>query len=493
MKPRVALISPQVIGARQVRKATPPFGIAYLAAVLEKNGYNNILLLDTVVEDYYNVTQLDSTFVKFGLSDEDVVKRLKEFKPDIIGVSILFASQTECAISMIKAIKDNFSVPLVVGGNHASHNFKLLLEENKDYIDYIILGEGDYTFLHFLERYFNGEDWRDTSGLVWYEDNILHINQRAAPIENIDELPFPAFHLYDMEKYFKIGMPHNPFTKSNRVGSIFTSRGCPFNCYYCSVPSYFGRRFRAMSSKRVIEWVHSLVERYKIKELQILDDNFTVNYNRCIEILDGIKHLGLRISFPNAIRADLPKDHNKRREMFRIMKEAGVAQVGLSAEHGDQKFLNEVLGKNLNLEEVIISCNMAHEFGILVHVNFMMGFPFETKDNRDRTIEFARRVDADSFSVSLVAPLPGTLLWDIVEKNNLFLSSFNLNRMVLAVVNIKPYDISSEDLYNLVDKLNRELNEKAMSRPGVMEKYKLFEGKTAEGDRKYHFKEVNNE
>jgi len=490
-KPNIALIAPQVIGAKnQVRKAVPPLGIACLAATLEEKGYNNILLIDAVAEDYSNKVILEDNpdFIKFGISNENIIEKIKRFKPDLLGISSLFSSQSECAFSLAKAVKKYFpELPIIMGGNHVSNTARKIMQEENS-VDFVIEGEADYSFVEFVEKYFGGKDYHQVSGLVWRNGNEIYSNPKTSVIIDMDKLPFPAFHLYDMEKYFEIGMPHNPFVKSNRVGSIITSRGCPQDCYYCSVPGYLGHRFRAMSSKRVIEMVQKLVDRFAIKELQFLDDSFTTNYIRVIEIFEGIKHLDLRISFPNAIRADLPKDREKRLKMFKVMGSAGVSQVGFSAEHGDQDFLNNVIGKRLDLQELIVSCDMAHEAGILVHANFMMGFPFEKAGNRQRTIDFARKLDADSFSVSLVAPFPGTTLWDIVEKNNLFVDSFDINRMVLSRVNIKPFDISPEELYNIADNLNRELNEKAQTkRPETIEKYKLFKGKTAEGDRKYHF------
>src|SRR3989338_5925267 len=226
------------------------------------------------------------------------------------------------------------------------------------------------------------------------------------------------------------------------------------------------------------------------EELQIMDDTFTTNHKRVIDICEGIKHLKLRISLPNAIRADMPKNHEKRRNMFKSMREAGVEQICVSVEHGDQEFLNKVIEKRLDLQEVIATCDLAHKEGILVHANFMMGFPFENAANRQRTIEFAKKLDSDSFSISLASPLPGTRMSNVVEENGLFMKSFRVNRMVYVYVNIIPHDITPEELYQVVDNLNRELNEAAKRRrPETREKYKLFKGKTAEGDRKYHFVE----
>jgi anaerobic magnesium-protoporphyrin IX monomethyl ester cyclase len=488
---RIALISHQVVGDKnQVRKATPPFGIACLAAVLEEQGYKNILLIDAVLEDYDNIQPVDqdSGFIKFGLSDENMVAKLKQFSPDMVGISSLFSSQTECAFSLAKAVKKTFPrLPIIFGGNHISSIGREIIEKNDD-VDFIIAGEGDYTFAEFIEKYFNQGDYTSVDGLIWRDGAQVKVNNMPPFITDMDKLPFPAFHLYDMEKYFEISMPHNPFVESGRVGSIITSRGCFQGCYYCSVPQYLGRGFRAMSAKRTIEMIAYHVEKFAIKELQVLDDSFTVDYRRVIDICQGIKHFNLRLSFPNAIRSDMPMNRKKRLEMFKAMAQAGTAQIGLSAEHGDQDFLNNVLGKKQDLDEVVASCDMAHQVGILVHVNFMMGFPFETAVNRQKTIDFARKLDADSFSVSLVAPFPNTRLWDIVKEHNLFAKNFNVNRMVLSCVNIIPHDISEKELYETVDNLNRELNIAAQhKRPETIEKYKLFKGKSASGDRKYHF------
>ncbi len=490
-KPRIALVTPQVVGAsNQVRKAPPPLGISSLAAILEQKGYHDILLLDAVMEDYDNVTPVEdgTGFIKYGLPNDKLVEKIADFRADIVGVSSLFSSHTECAIGIADAIKASYpNLPVIFGGNHASQMCEEILRDVKS-IDYILAGEADYTLPEFLEKFFNGGDIHEIDGLVWREGLTIRRNPRPAYIKDMNALPFPAWHLYDMEQYFAIGMPHNPFVESNRVGCIFTSRGCPSDCYFCSSPDYMGRTFRAMSSQRVIEMVQKLVDDYDIHELQVLDDNFTVNHRRVVEICEGIAHLNLRITFPNAIRADMPRDREKRFRMFKAMRDAGGAQFGLSPEHGDQEFLTKVVGKAMNLKEVNASCDMAHELGMLVHANFMMGFPFETAALRQKTIDYARTLDADSFSVSLVAPLPGTPLWNIVKENNLFVESFNVSRMVLAKVNIKPHDISPEDLYRLAESLNRELNEAAQKRrPAAAEKYKLFKGKSSEGDRKYHF------
>lgn len=492
--PRVAFISPQVIGAKnQLRKCTPPLGIASLAAVLEERGFKEILALDAAVEDYYNVQPVSDNpdFIVYGLSDAGVVERLRQFKPDVIGISALFSSQAECAYNVARAIREAFpDVLIVMGGNHASYRAIEILK-TQEAIDFILCGEADLTFAELLEKYFSGQDFQNVAGMVRREGADIIKSPSPAFIHNLDQLPQPAYHIYDMEKYFKIDMFHNPFTKSGRVGAIMTSRGCPQECYFCTSFQFHGRAFRRFSPKKTVELVHWMVEKYKIEELQILDDTFTSLWERVIEICEGIKHLGLRISLPNAIRADLPKNKENRLEMFHAMRAAGVEQIGIGVEHGDQDFLSNVIHKRLDLSEVVATVDMAHQAGITVHAAFIMGFPYETNKNRETSISFAKSLDADSFSVSLASPLPGTPMWNIVEQNNLFVPGFNLGRLVFTRPSILPTDITSDELYELIERLNRELNEEAQrKRPEAAKaKMKMFrdKNKTASGDRKFHF------
>lgn len=492
--PRVAFISPQVIGAKnQLRKCTPPLGIASLAAVLEERGFKEILALDAAVEDYYNVQPVSDNpdFIVYGLPDAGVVERLRRFQPDVIGIAALFSSQAECAYNVARAIREAFpDVLIVMGGNHASYRAIEILK-TQEAIDFILCGEADLTFAEFLEKYFSGRDFQNVAGLVRREGTEIIKSPSPPFLHDLDQLPHPAYHIYDMEKYFKIDMFHNPFTKSGRVGAIMTSRGCPQECYFCTSFQFHGRAFRRFSAKKTIELVHWMVEKYKIEELQILDDTFTSLWARVVEICGGIKHLGLRISLPNAIRADLPKNKANRLEMFHAMRAAGVEQIGIGVEHGDQDFLNNVIHKRLDLNEVVATVDMAHQAGITVHAAFIMGFPHETNKNRETSIAFAKRLDADSFSVSLASPLPGTPMWNIVEQNNLFVPGFNLGRLVFTRPSILPADITSDELYELIERLNRELNEEAQrKRPEAAKaKMKMFreKNKTSSGDRKFHF------
>jgi anaerobic magnesium-protoporphyrin IX monomethyl ester cyclase len=488
---RVALLSPRAVAADQmIRRVQPPLGLVSIAAVLRSQGCENLLVLDSLIEDYDDIKNLyedDDSMITYGASNDYIVEKLKSFLPTIIGISSLFSSQVSQAYSLASAVKKEFpNIPVIFGGVHASDKAEDVLNENKS-IDFVLSGEADLTFADFVNNFPN-KDFYDVEGLIWREGNDIKSNKRPDFIKDLDILPFPAWDLLPMEKYFEIAMYHNPFVKSGRVGCIMTSRGCPDKCYFCASTVFFGHGFRAMSPERVGELVQYMVDVFDIKELQIEDDNFAVNHRRVVQICEQIKKHKLRITMPNAMRADTPINRDKRFEMFKAMKDAGWESIGLGVEHGDQDFLNDVMKKRLKLDEVVATCDLAHKAGLLVHCNFMMGFPYETSKQRNATIEFARKLDADSYSLSLATPLPGTGMWDIIEEGDLFLDSYDLDKGLPTLVSIKPKGIAVDELQKLVEKVNKELNLNASTkREGSKEKYKLFKDKNSFGDRKYTF------
>ena len=485
---KIALISPRAVAAKHmIRRVQPPLGLCCVAANLRDKGIKNILIYDTIIEDYSDVRKLKDAddMITYGSSDDKILKKLKDFKPDIVGVSSLFSSQVSQAYAIARTVKKyNKETIVVFGGIHASDKPEEVLNDEKS-VDYVMRGEGDYTWYTLIDAIFNNRELNLVPGLVWRNNNNFNKNPMAPLIHDVDKLPIPAWDLLPMEEYFRLAMFHNPYVKSGRVGCVMTSRGCPDRCYFCSSTEFFGHRFRQISPERVGEMIDHLVNKFQIKELQIEDDNFAVNPIRVVKICERIKHHKLRITMPNAMRADTPLNRKKRGEMFKSMKEAGWDQIGLGVECGDPDFLNKVIGKRLNLDEVVATCDLAHEAGLLVHTNFMMGFPFETKKTRDLTIDFAMKLDSDSYSLSLATPLPGTKMWDIVEKNNLFHESYNFDTGLPTLVSIKPHDISDIDLQELVENTNKKLNYKASKkRQATRDKYKLLRS-SVHGDRKY--------
>ena len=313
---RVAIISPRAVATKQmIRRVQPPLGLCCIAAGLREKGLKNILLYDTLIEDYYNVQDLEGhdNMITYGASDEKICEKMNEFKPDIVGVSALFSSQVSQAYRVAQSVKKaNKDTIVVFGGIHASDKPEEVMNTEPS-VDYIMRGEGDWTWYNLVEQLFFKGDLTKVPGLVQRDKNGFIKNLMAPLIHDMDGLPLPAWDLLPMDEYFKLAMYHNPYVKSERVACIMTSRGCPDRCYFCSSTVFFGHKFRQMSADRVGEMVDYLVENFKIKELQIEDDNFAVNPVRVVDICEKIKKHKLRITMPNAMRADTPLNREKKR------------------------------------------------------------------------------------------------------------------------------------------------------------------------------------
>ena len=496
---KIVLISPSAIALKtQIRKTIPPFGLLTVGATVEERGYDNLLCIDSVLEGFDNVVpDMYEGFVKYGLDDDEVARRVEEFGADFVGISVLFSGMAECGYNIARAIKKRLpNMPICMGGIHATAVDKQRLLDEQPAIEYVISGEGDVTFPDLLDCYFSNQKFEEVAGLTWMNKKTGQMveNKRAPLIENLDTLPFHCWHKFDMERYFDINIPFSPFVSSPRVGTIITSRGCPANCNFCFISWTAAKDrgdnkpYRTFSADYTVSMIEHLIENYGIKELQILDDSFTVNYKRVTEIFERIKGYGLRIEFPNGIRADLPRPLDRKKKLYKLMREAGVWQVCYSPEHGNQDYLTNYIDKGMDLEQVRVSCDIAHDNGFLVHSNFIMGFPEETSDLRLDTENFARSLDADSFSFSFATPYPGTALYEEVKKKNLFVSDYNENRVLFDKVNIVPHDISIDGLYKHVEFLNRDLNETAQKRRPELtdKKYALIDKKIETNDRKYH-------
>jgi len=378
----------------------PPIGLAYIASYLEKNGIE-MKILDALVEDYSGKEFRDSMW--YGLAEQNIIAKIKQFNPDFIGVSCPFTSQYYSLEVLCSILKDNFpKIPIVVGGSHASSCTEEVMK-NKN-IDYIVVGEGEHAMLDIVR------------GKV--EDRVIN----GIPIEDLDSLPLPAYRLLDIEKYKDANLRSGKILLTSlekKWVSIVTSRGCPYNCFFCSIHNVFGRKWRARSPENVLEEMEILVKKYSIKHLLIVDDNFTLNMDRVKSILRGMIKRKLNVTWEAiGVRADRLDE-----ELVRLMKESGCSLVAIGIECGDEDYRLNVMKKNLNIYDVLKAVKMFNKVGIDVNGNYMLGMPGENKEMIMKTgnliIKLARK---GVFPIiSMATPLPGTDMADMAEKNNLLI------------------------------------------------------------------------
>ncbi len=393
-----------------------PIGLMYIAAVLQKAGYS-VEILDAFFLGANYPESGESITV--GLSFEQIKQEIQNRKPDIIGVAGPFTCQVGNAIEVCKAAKEVAPDALVVvGGPHVTLVPKEFLEENPS-VDVAVAGEGEYAMLEIAHHREAGKSLSDVLGVAFRSGGEVKVNQTRPFITDLDELPYPAYDLVDMEQYLgpsKIG--YRSF--QDRAISMVTSRGCPFNCCFCAVHLHMGKTLRAHSAQYVLDHIQYVVEKYKVKNIFFEDDNLTLDLKRFEAICDGLIERKIKIGWetPNGVRADC-----LTMELLKKMKQSGAKSVFVGVESGDQQVLDKVICKSLDLNRVVEFAKNSHEIGLKTGAFYIIGFPGETKENMQRTVDFAlmlkRKYDV-GMHLFMATPSYGTKLFDeCIEKGYL--------------------------------------------------------------------------
>lgn len=397
-----------------------PLGILYIAAVLEKKG-KHVKIFDSIT--YANkliIRDIGNNNIRIGASWKKIGKEIGAVQPDIVGISNHFSSQIGNAIKVARiAKKINSKIITVIGGPHASCRPEDFLKEQS--IDYVVRGEGEHSFVELVGAIKKKKKIKQISNLA-YRKNGKNLINPLKPIINLDELPYPAYHLINMENYFKImkeGLGRVSIGKRNTRGiSMITSRGCPYNCIFCSIHYHLGRKWRSHSSENVVRHIKYLVEKFQVNHISFEDDNLLLDTKRFTKILEGIEKNNIRITWdtPNGIRAD-GVDYG----LLKKMKKTGCSSIKIGVESGDQHVLDSIVGKNLKLEKVVKTAAACKRLDIPLTGFFIIGFPGEKRANIKRTLDFAYMLKKEYYMDSVITiamPLIGTKMYEISRKNN---------------------------------------------------------------------------
>jgi magnesium-protoporphyrin IX monomethyl ester (oxidative) cyclase len=321
------------------------------------------------------------------------------------------------AVRVADIVKEiDSSILTVIGGPHVTVVPVEFLEEAKN-VDIVAIGEGEYTMLDVVRFFEGNKKIDDVQGIAHRRDDEVVLNSpRPRPSnENLDELPYPAYHLVDMEQYLS---PKKIEYRSfqNRPLSMVTSRGCPFNCSFCSVHLHMGKTFRAHSVDYVVDHIEHVVNKYRVKTIYFEDDNLTFDIKRFEAICDKILEKDIKFQWetPNGVRADY-----LTLDLLKKMKKTGCQSVFVGIESGDQYVLDNIIGKSLKLKNVIKFAKMCKKIGLKTGAFYIIGFPGETKENMKNTVEFAlmlkRKYDV-GMHLLFATPSYGTRLYEECKK-----------------------------------------------------------------------------
>lgn len=368
----------------------PPLGLAYLASVARDEGCD-VKIIDSLTED---------------LGFEDLGREIRRYDPDVLGLTATTSMMPDAQRAASVAKEINPETFVVMGGPHVTFTAEETLKECPE-IDLVVRGEGEETFREVLRRLRRGRDFKGVLGTTYRLNGEIRSNPLRPLIKDLDKLPIPAYDLLPMEKY-RAG--------KTRFGALMTSRGCPYDCVFCSSSLQFGKKWRAHSVDRVLEELMILRNEYGIREVEFLDDTFTLDRRRAREIAGAMRREGLDISWSASSRVNT-FDY----ETGKAMRDAGAHTIYFGIESGSRRTL-EFIGKGITVEQALHAVSAARKAGLRTLGSFVIGFPYETAEDIKATIKFSNRVGVDLAQFTVATPYPGTRLWEIALKENLLLT-----------------------------------------------------------------------
>jgi radical SAM superfamily enzyme YgiQ (UPF0313 family) len=438
-----------------------PLGLLYVASSLKKAGHN-VHVYDAIVgadESTWGVNCNNGVY-RMGATMDEIKKVVDEINPDVVGIGNQYSSQVENAIKTAEAVKEvKKEIKVVVGGPHASVMPSTFLEEGNA-VDYVVMREGEITMLELLDSMAGNRDITTVKGVAFKEEGGLVINEQREFIKNLDGLPLPAYELINMERYFyfnkqgKDGRETYRYPNSERSVSMITSRGCPFNCVFCSIHLGMGRRFRAHSSKFVIQHIKYLKETYNIKHIHFEDDNFSFNISRFNDILDGMMRNNFTMTWdtPNGVRADYLNE-----DILQKCAMSGCTYLRIGVESANKEVSEKIVRKHLNIAKVIDIARLCNKIGIDIEAFYIIGFPGEKISQMKETIDFAvkheRLYGLYPYDMFTATPLIGTDLYKICQEKKYIsgeISSQNLAAATQGEGMITTEDFSPEDIKSLL-------------------------------------------
>ncbi|MCD6288765.1 MAG: radical SAM protein [Candidatus Hydrogenedentes bacterium] len=384
---KVALVSPPSEKGKyeHVKLSIPKMGIGYLAAVLESKGIE--------------CDVIDAKFER--LSMDDVRHRFAAGNFDVVGISAMTAG-IHSAGEVARAAKEMLpKCTTAVGGAHAIALPRRTMEEF-DQFDVLATGEGEITLPELVYALDGGGSLDDVRGIVYRRDGRLEFTADRDWIEQLDDIPFPAWHKY-------------PRTASSY--HVLATRGCPYKCVFCQ--TILGKRVRKRSPENVVDEIAWLADEFKATQFEFLDETFTADRRRAESILDMLIDRGLnrRLRWNAQTRVDRVDD-----ALFAKLKKAGCRQIEFGVESGNQDVL-DTIEKRITLEQVEKAVRLAKTAGLKVGCSFILGHPFETRETLQDTIDFLVKLNPDIASVGIMIPLPGTKVYDMAingEGNYIF-------------------------------------------------------------------------
>lgn len=387
-----------------------PLGLCYIAAYLKRHNYE-VKVLDAMAEGAGNIEKRGH-FVRTGMGESGIKEGIRKFGPDIVGITTMFTSYAQDAHDVARLAKEvNKNILVIFGGIHATACPEMVVSDNN--VDMIVKGEGEDTIVEIAEALANKKPINNIKGTMINSGGQIINNDDRPFIKNLDTLPFPARELFPIDVYLKGA--RLSYCMRQPVMGMVTSRGCPCRCAYCGIHTIWKNTWRGRSAVNVVDEIEYLMQQYGVREFSFLDDSISTNKERMHQICDEIikRKLDIRWTTPNGIAIwtlDEP--------LLRKMRKSGCYRLTFGIESGNeptQKFIGKII--TFNQANKIIKT--ANRLGMWTLATFIIGFPYETKEQIMETIEFSKRLDLDIAFYNVLMPFPATKVYEVFLREGL--------------------------------------------------------------------------
>ncbi|MCC7558809.1 MAG: B12-binding domain-containing radical SAM protein [Methanobacterium sp.] len=419
---KVLFINPPYFNSKYkfIGLVAPPLGIAYMAAVLEENNIDVEIIDAAALEMRWETLETE----------------IKRISPDLVAITALTPTIAKALQTAELAKKTCPQATVVLGGYHPTFNYQEMLA--KDYVDIVVMGEGEITLLDLVETLDEGGNLKNVQGIA-YEGGVT---PPRPLISDLEELPFPARHLLPMEHYKILNMKLHTAT-------MISGRGCPMQCSFCASAALHGNRLRMRSPGNVVDEMEHLVNDHNAGMIAFMDDTFTLKPSQVEAICEEIKKRDMDVYWGCTARVDTLSG-----PLLHKMSDSGCITMFLGVESADQQQLDRV-NKQITIDKIRSAFKLARENDIRTIASVVLGMPGDTRSSIERTIKFAREINPSYAVFSLATPYPGTKFYQEAVQNNIIRvkdwSKYTLLSPVLDTV-----DCSLDELKKLQKKAFRQ-------------------------------------
>jgi anaerobic magnesium-protoporphyrin IX monomethyl ester cyclase len=391
MKEKILLINPAINPSSQrkiinaIINTTFPTSLGVLAAFLEQKSFHPVRIIDEQLE---------------FIEDDMLPGILNSLEaPRIVGLSVLTINSKRAYALAGKIKKIDPKSIVVLGGIHPT----VVPEEALSYdgVDVVVRGEGEETLSEMVQLATCGKDYSNIAGISLKKNGAIVHNPDRPMIQDLDTIPPFPYHLFekDREKY-------------PSFAGVITSRGCPYNCIFCSSRSVSGKKYRYFSVERVISEIKLLINKYGQRTIWMMDDNIAGNRMRFLQLLDAIKKAGLHkeANFYGSMRGD-----NLTDEILDKSKEANFQMIAFGMETGSELLMN-LINKGETVKQVTDAIEKTEKKGITAATTIIFGLPGETRKDRWDTIKMVRTLSLSSVRFNILTPYPGTPVYEMLKK-----------------------------------------------------------------------------